>query len=156
MSPRFITNLVVLLAGGFVVVSSQTFGAQTTRWIAFGVALGTLGVIALAQRSRARGMIQSALDAMIGLLAVWSAVASMVFNGSTLVWLSFADGLGLATLAIGGVFAHELSTERCAQPRDRRAQQRLLRGAHRAVLGCCVASAAGQALPGSSDPGTPG
>jgi len=112
MSPRFITNLVVLLAGGFVVVSSQTFGAQTTRWIAFGVALGTLGVIALAQRSRARSMIQSALDAMIGLLAVWSAVASMVFNGSTLVWLSFADGLGLATLAIGGVFAHELSTER--------------------------------------------
>src|SRR5438046_9783117 len=97
-TPRFITNLVVLLAGGFVVVSSQTFGAQTTRWIAFGVALGTLGVIALAQRSRARGMIQSALDAMIGLLAVWSAVASMVFNGSTLVWLSFADGLGLATL----------------------------------------------------------
>src|SRR2546423_12716020 len=105
MSPRFITNLVVLLAGGFVVVSSQTFGAQTTRWIAFGVALGTLGVIALAQRSRARGMIQSALDAMIGLLAVWSAIASVVFNGSTLVWLSFADGLGLATIAFGGGFA---------------------------------------------------
>ena len=112
MSPRFITNLVVLLAGGFVVVSSQTFGAQTTRWIAFGVALGTLGVIALAQRSRARGTVQNALDAMIGLLAVWSAVASMVFSGSTLMWLSFANGLGLAALAIGGLFAHELSTER--------------------------------------------
>ena len=112
MSPRFITNLVVLLAGGFVVVSSQTFGAQTTRWIAFGVALGVLSVIALAQRSRARGGVQSGLDAMIGSLAVWSAVASMVFSGSTVMWLSFGDALGLAALAIGGLLAHELSTER--------------------------------------------
>ena len=77
-----------------------------------GLELGTLGVIALAQRSRARGSVRSALGAMIGSLAVSSAVASMVFSGSTLMWLSFGDGLGLAALAIGGLFAHELSTER--------------------------------------------
>jgi hypothetical protein len=111
MSPRFITNLVVLLAGGFVAVASQIFGTQTTAWIAFGVALGTLGVIAVAQRSAMRSDVQSVLDLMMGALAIWSAVASMIFSGSLLMWLSFGDALGLVALAIGGLVAHELSTE---------------------------------------------
>jgi len=112
MSSRFITNLLLLVAGGFVVVASQTFDAGTTGWIAFGIALGTLGVTAVAQLDRGRGNTQRALDAIIGSLAVWSAVASMVFSGSTLMWLSLADALGLAVLAIAGLAAHELTTER--------------------------------------------
>ena len=112
MSPRFISNLLLLLAGGAVVVSSRWFSAGTTGWIAFGVALGILGLTGVAQRDRGRGIVQSALDVVILPLAAWSAIASVVFHGSTLTWLSFADALGFAVLAIGGLLAHELSTER--------------------------------------------
>jgi hypothetical protein len=112
MSSRFITNLLVLVGAGFVAGASQAFSSSTTRWIAFAVALGVLGMTAAAQVDYGRGYAQRALDAMIGALAVWSAIASMVFDGSTLTWLSLGDALGLAILAIGGLAAHELSTER--------------------------------------------
>ncbi|MFL5964565.1 MAG: hypothetical protein ACJ757_16935 [Gaiellaceae bacterium] len=112
MSPRFITNLIVLFAGGVVVVSSRWFGAGTTGWIAFGVAVGILGLTAAAQRDRMRGTVQGALDGVVLSLAAWSAVASVVFRGSALTWLSFADALAFAALATGGLIAHELSTER--------------------------------------------
>ena len=99
MSPRFITNLIVLLAGGAVVVCSQWLSAGTTGWIAFGVALGILGLTGVAQRERGRGIVQSALDVVILLLAAWSAIASVVFHGSTLTWLSFGNALGFVGLA---------------------------------------------------------
>ena len=112
MSSRFITNLVVLTAGGFVVVASQAFSAGTTGWIAFGVAIGILAVTAVAQRFRGRGRVQTALDGLVGALAVWTAVASMVFSGATLIWVSFGNAVAFAALALAGLAAHELSTER--------------------------------------------
>ena len=112
MSPRFISNLFLLLAGGAVVVCSRWFSAGTTGWIAFGVALGILGLTGVAQRDRGRGIVQSALDVVILPLAAWSAIASVVFHGSTLTWLSFGDALGFVGLGIVGLIAHELSTER--------------------------------------------
>ena len=112
MSLRFFTNLLVLLAGGFVVVSSQAFNARTTGWIAFGIALGILGVTAASQHTRKRGNVQTGLDAITGLLGVWTVVASVLFDGATLTWVSFGEALGFAGLAIAGLVAHELSTER--------------------------------------------
>ena len=84
----------------------------TTGWIAFGVALGILGLTGVAQRDRGRGIVQSALDVVVLPLAAWSAIASVVFHGSTLTWLSFGDALGFVGLGIVGLIAHELSTER--------------------------------------------
>jgi hypothetical protein len=112
MSIRFITNLAVLLAAGFVVISSQVFAVTTTGWIAFGVALGVLVLLALAPRSPMRGELQGAFDLVTAAFAAWTAVAAMAFSGSLLMWLSFANALGLAALAIVGLLAHELSTER--------------------------------------------
>jgi hypothetical protein len=112
MRSRFITNVLALVAGGFVVVASQAFSANTTGWITFGISLGILGMIAVAQLDRSRGRLQSGFDATIGLLSIWSAVASMVFNGSVLTWLSFADTLGLAALALAALIGNEVSTVR--------------------------------------------
>jgi hypothetical protein len=81
-------------------------------WIAFGVALGILGLTGVAQRDRGRGIVQSALDVVILPLAAWSAIASVIFRGSTLTWLSFGDALGFVGLGVVGLIAHELSTER--------------------------------------------
>jgi hypothetical protein len=112
MSPRFISNVALAVAGAFVVVASQTFTPNVTGWLTFGVSLGALALLAVVELDRARGSIQRMLDAGIGALALWSAVASVVFTGTTLTWWSLAEGIGFVALAVVGLIAHELRTER--------------------------------------------
>jgi hypothetical protein len=111
MRSRFATNTAALIGGGFLVVASQAFGSNATAWLALGVSLATLGMLGVAQLDRSRGMLQSVFDAAIGLLAIWSAVAAMVFNGSLLTWLLFGDAVGLVALALGALVANEMSNE---------------------------------------------
>jgi hypothetical protein len=112
MSPRFIINIALALAGGFLVAASQAFRAGLTGWLAFAVGLGVLVVLGAAQLDRSRGSIQRALDGAAGALAIWTIVASVVFTGTTLTWLSLGEGLGFVAVALAGLVAHELSTER--------------------------------------------
>jgi hypothetical protein len=112
MSSRFVSNVVLGIAGVIVVVASQAFASGPTGWIMFGVSLGALALLPLVQLDRARGRIQGALDLAVGALALWSAVASVVFTGATLTWLSFGEAIGLASLALLGLIAHEMKTER--------------------------------------------
>lgn len=112
MSQRFISNIALAIAGAVVVVSSQAFSASVTGWLMFGISLGVLALLAVAQRDRARGGIQRLLDVGIGVLALWSAVASVVYSGMTLTWMSFAEGLGFVALGVVGLIAHEMQTER--------------------------------------------
>jgi hypothetical protein len=112
MSSRFISNVALALAGAGVVVASQAFTPHVTGWVTFGVSLGALALMALLQLDRARGLVQRLLDAVTGALAIWSAVASVAFSGTTLTWLSFAEGFGLVGLAVLGLVVHELKTER--------------------------------------------
>lgn len=112
MSPRFLTNVLFAVAGGVVVVVSQAFEAGVTSWVTFGIGLGILSMLGIAQLDRGRGRLQQGLDALAGALAIWMAVASMIFTEGTLSWLSFGEGLGVVALALCGLAAHELSTER--------------------------------------------
>jgi Trk-type K+ transport system membrane component len=112
MSQRFISNVALAIAGAIVVVASQMSTPSRAGWLTFGVSLGALALLAIVQRDRARGRVQRMLDAGTGALAVWSAVASVVFTGTTLTWLSFAEGIGFVGLAVVGLVAHELRTER--------------------------------------------
>jgi hypothetical protein len=129
MSQRFISNVALAVAGASVVVASQAFSPRVTGWVMFGVSLGTLALLAVAQLDRARGRVQHLLDAGTGVLALWSAVASVVYSGTTLMWLSFAEAAGLVAFALAGLIAHELKTERVvhafeAIPRERLADDR--------------------------------
>jgi hypothetical protein len=112
MSPRFITNIALALAGGFLVVASQAFRPGLTGWLAFAIGIGVVVVVGAAQLDRSRGSLQRALDAMTAALAVWTIVASVVFTGTTLTWLSVGEALGLVAVALAGLTAHELSSER--------------------------------------------
>jgi hypothetical protein len=112
MSGRFISNTALLLAGGFMVVASQAFAASAVGWITFGVALGILAMLALCQIDGTRGMLQRSLDATGGILGIWTVVASIVFTGATLTWLSLGEGIGFMGLALAGLIMHELKTER--------------------------------------------
>ena len=109
---RFVTNLLVALAGGLIVVCSQAFRAGVTGWITFGIALGILTVLSLAQFDRMRGIAQRGLDGITGVLGIWTVIASVVFAGAALTWLSFAEALGFVALAVAGLVLHELTTER--------------------------------------------
>ena len=112
MSLRFMSNLLVALAGGFVVVCSEAFSAGVTGWIALGTAIGILAGLTVAQLDRTRSLVQRCLDAVVVGLGIWTIIASVVFAGATLTWLSFAEGLGFVGLAVAGLMLHELSTER--------------------------------------------
>jgi hypothetical protein len=77
----------------------------------FGVSLGVLAGLAVVRLDGARGSIQRGLDAVTGALAVWSVVASVVYDGTLLTWLSFREASGFVALGVAGLIAHELKTE---------------------------------------------
>jgi hypothetical protein len=112
VSTRFATNLVLAVAGGFIVVESQAFSAAVAGWVTLGVALGILTMLGLSQIDGMRGSLQRALDGITGILGIWTVIASVVFTGATLTWLSFAEGIGFTSLAVIGLLVHELKTER--------------------------------------------
>jgi hypothetical protein len=64
------------------------------------------------KRSKRRFLPAGALDAATGALALWPVVASVVYTGGTLTWLSLGEAIGFAGLAIVGLVAHELKTKR--------------------------------------------
>jgi hypothetical protein len=52
------------------------------------------------------------LAAMFTTIAVWETVQSAVLPADPAKWLTFANGLAIATLGGAGLVAHELCTER--------------------------------------------
>jgi uncharacterized membrane protein len=125
VSQRFISNLALAVAGTVVVVSSQAFSSNVTGWLTFGVSLGALALLAVVERNRIRDRPQMVLDAGIGLLAIWSAIASVIYNGRTLTWLSLAEGLGYVAFALAGLALHEVEDERAVHAlEDIRAEPR--------------------------------
>jgi CDP-diglyceride synthetase len=112
VSQRFISNVALAIAGAVVVVASQAFSSSVTGWAMFGVSLGALALLAVVERGAMNDRAQRSLDAVIGLLAVWSAVASVVYSGRLLTWLSLSEGLAFVALAVIGLAVHEIRTER--------------------------------------------
>jgi hypothetical protein len=112
MSVRFIGNIGLGLVGAAVVVASQAFSATVTGWVMFGVSLAVVALLGAAQLDRGRGLVQRLLDAGTGALALWAVVASAVFSGATVTWLTFGEAIGFVGLAVIGLIAHELKTER--------------------------------------------
>ena len=128
MSQRFITNVALAIAGAVVVVASQAFTSSVTGWLTFGVGLGALALLAVVRREGMGEPVSRLLDAGIGLLAIWSVIASVVYDGRLLTWLSFGEGAALVALAAAGLVVHEVRTERAvhaleAVPSDRRGDQ---------------------------------
>lgn len=111
MNSRFLTNTVLSVLGGFTVVASMVWAPTTFMWLMLGagiLAAALAGGIAI----NGRGNAQRSLDGTIGILGLWTIVASLVFGGSLVTWLGFASGVAFVGLALIGLALHELYTER--------------------------------------------
>jgi hypothetical protein len=112
MSTRYLTNMTLALIAGFLVVASQAFTASTYAWLSFagGVAIGVVALGSLALRGR--GIVQRSIDATVVVLAAWTIVSSLVFATGSVIWLGFSAAAAVLALAITGLTANELGTER--------------------------------------------
>ena len=126
MRMRYFSFLSLVLAAGFLVVASQAFAAFDIANLALGVGIGMLVVslgIAGLYRRHLPSVIAAALAAVV---SVWMVVASQIFSLATVQNLTFAEALGIVGLAITGLTAHELTTERIVHalaPHDAQQQQ---------------------------------
>ncbi|WP_249011781.1 hypothetical protein [Conexibacter sp. DBS9H8] len=111
LSTRYLTNLALGVAGGFLVVASQAFTQPAFEWIALGI--GILAVILSAGVFLSgRGRVQRGLDLLTATVGAWTIVETLIFTATTNTWLGFASGAAFVAIAIAGLTAHELSTER--------------------------------------------
>jgi hypothetical protein len=115
MSTSFLTNAIIAVATGFLVVASQAFASPTTAWIAFGIAIGILALSCLAQTDASRVRLQRTLDGVIAVVSAWSIVASVVFHGGTVRWLSTGEALALVALALTGLTYNERREQRAVR-----------------------------------------
>lgn len=99
---RVVSNVVLGFVAAFLVIASLVFTASVAGWLMFGVALAVLTLVGLAQLDRRARLAEHLVDAFTGTLAVWAAVASVVFAGATVTWLSFAEATGFVVLALAG------------------------------------------------------
>ena len=91
-------------------VTGKAFLSRTLGFVAFGVAIGIVAIVPLAQLDRARGGVRRVQDAAMvvgGGLLIACAIAA---SGSAVVWLTFAFGMG--TAALTGLTLHEVASGR--------------------------------------------
>jgi hypothetical protein len=112
MSTRYLSNLILAVISGFLVVATMSFTAIAAAWVTFGIAIATLLISAAIMAPVRHGLVQRVLGAAAGVISVWTIIASLVFAPSTVVWLGFASAIALVALAVAGLTLHELTTER--------------------------------------------
>jgi hypothetical protein len=111
LSSRFLLDSLFVVAGAFLTVASVAWAAGTAGWTAFGVSVG-ITVLAVASAALARKTSHRLGHGLIGLVALWSFIAALVFSGTVLTWLVFADAIAVGVLALADLAAHEATTER--------------------------------------------
>ena len=121
LSPRFALDNTAVLGGGFLAVSSMAFSADLAGWLGFGVSTGFV-VLGGLGAAFARRTGQKAGHGLLAVVALWSLIAALVFSGTALTWLVFADALALVAVALGDLTAHELTTERVVHQLDVRTE----------------------------------
>jgi hypothetical protein len=110
LSPRFAIDQLFVIGGAFLAVSAIAFSASVAGWTGFGVFTG-LTVIAFASAVLGHGVVRRASHSLLGLVALWSLIAALIFTGSALTWLVFAGAVALGAIALGDLTAHEVTTE---------------------------------------------
>jgi len=118
MTTRYLTNVVLALIGGALLVTSQAFAPTTFAWIMLGGGIAAVAMAVPGMGITSRGGAQRGLDAIVAAVGAWTIVASLVFAGAAITWLGFASGGAFVALALAGLTMHELKTERVVHSLD--------------------------------------
>jgi hypothetical protein len=112
MTSRFVSNLLTLLIGAWLMAAQFVFGPGSLRWIVFGGAAAIVTVTLLAFLARGRGAGQRLIDTAVLGAGGWLVVASLTYSTGTAGWIALGAGGACALLALTGLIAHEVITER--------------------------------------------
>jgi hypothetical protein len=110
LSPRFVLGNLFLVAGAFLAIAAMTWTIGVAHWVAFGVSVGVLVIAGISAALARRGS-RAIGHGLVGLAALWSLIAALVFSGTTLTWMVFYDAILVGVLALGDLTAHEATTE---------------------------------------------
>ena len=110
LSPRFVLDNLFLVAGAFLAIAAMTWTIGVAHWVAFGVSAGVLVIAGISAALARRGS-RAIGHGLVGLAALWSLIAALVFSGTTLTWMVFYDAILVGVLALGDLTAHEATTE---------------------------------------------
>jgi hypothetical protein len=112
MRLRFISWLALGVAAAFLVVATTAFTPSRIAALALGVGIGTL-IVSLGIAYRYNDHVPTLVPAlMTAVVSAWMIIASQVFSQSVVQNLTLAESLAIGGLAIVGLTAHELSSER--------------------------------------------
>jgi hypothetical protein len=112
MRIRYLSWLGLAIAAAFLVVASTAFAVFDIANLALGVGIGTL-VVSLFIAYRYRDHVPSLVTGLTSaIVSAWTIVASQVFSLQVVQNLTLASGLALGALAVIGLTANELSSER--------------------------------------------
>lgn len=112
MIRRFASDLSVFTLGAFLAVVSQAVASGAVQWWLFAVGLLAIAAGAYGAYDTARGSTHRAVDGLVGVLGVWSVVASFAWSAGTLLDLTLVTGIAFAIVGAAGLVIHELHTER--------------------------------------------
>lgn len=110
LSSRYALDLLFIVGGAALAVVAMGFAAPTAGWIGFGVFVGLM-IIAAGSAIASRSTSRKIGHGLIGLVALWSLIATLTFSGVALTWLIFASAIFLGVCALGDLTAHEVTTE---------------------------------------------
>jgi hypothetical protein len=108
MSTRYLSNALIALLGGLVVVTSLTLATTPAAWVGFGIAIAVVAVSLLVQLDAQRGLAQRGLDVMMLATGATMIVVSLILGAATVGWVMFALALGWVALSMTGLTLHEV------------------------------------------------
>lgn len=112
MRIRYASWLTLGVAAAFLVVAATSFSLSSISAITLGVSVGTTVAAAAMAIAFRKHIVSAAIAVVATAVSAWTIVASQVFTQTTVDNLALAAGLVLAGLAIIGLTAHELDSER--------------------------------------------
>lgn len=112
MRLHFISRLALLIAGAFLVVSTQVANwyGSTLQWMF--VIGGAFAIAAAAADAMHPSVVQRALDGVFALFGAYMIIEALVFTGQDLKWWSFGCACALAALSAIGLCVREFTTDR--------------------------------------------
>jgi hypothetical protein len=110
MRIEFFSRLALLVVATVLVVATQVWTMHTLEWVF--IAGGVVMLLLAGAPGSTGSRLQRALSGIVAVLGIWAVIQASIFDGDTLMWVSFATAVAVGLLAIAGLIEHETSTER--------------------------------------------